>query len=130
MSQTYASVEGPMAISPAVRSFRTQYNIQNRQKKRGNLIYAALFLVLFFISAYIGNFDPQTIIQGIPRLHEYVEKTIPVLRWDHFWHDISEWFFLINVWMELLLETILIAFLASAISIFMLLSSAFRPPRT
>jgi phosphonate transport system permease protein len=117
MSQNVAAMPGPSAIKPEISQFHTEYARQKQEKTRLNYIYGGAFIVLFFISAYIGNFDPVTIINGIPRLHEYIEKTIPVLRWDHLWHDLNEWFFLINVWMELLLETILIAFLASVMAI-------------
>ena len=116
MTQHSATLAGPTALSPNVARFHKQFADQRKEKVRANFIYGGLFLIFFLVSAYIGNFDPVTIINGIPRLHEYVAKTIPVLRWDHFWHDLNEWFFLINVWMELLLETILIAFLASVIS--------------
>lgn len=103
-------------MNSAIVDFNHRYGKVKSEKRRTTLIYGGLFLLAFLVSAYIGNFDPIKIVKGIPRLHEFVAKTIPVLSWQTLGHDLSEWFLLINVWMELLLETVLIAFLASTIA--------------
>jgi len=54
---------------------------------------------------------------GIPRLGEYIAKTIPVLRWDTFGADMAEWFWRWKTWMKLLLETVLIAFMATLLGV-------------
>jgi phosphonate transport system permease protein len=105
-------------LSPSEVIFYRRYRKETSEKRRLTLIYGGIFLAAFLISAYIGNFDPIKIVKGIPRLHEYVAKTIPELHWVTLWQDITQWFLLINIWMKLLLETILIAFLASTIATF------------
>ncbi len=54
---------------------------------------------------------------GLPRLGEYVAKTIPVLRWDSLGADLAHWFWRLDVWLWLLVETILIAFMATALGL-------------
>lgn len=104
------------AHSQAVDDFYKAYDAAVRDKRYAHFLYGGLFLVALAISAYIGNFHPVKIFTGIPRLHEYVAKTIPNLHLATLGNDLGEWFFLINVWLKLLFETVLIAVLASAIS--------------
>ncbi|MBC7155897.1 MAG: phosphonate ABC transporter, permease protein PhnE, partial [Rhodobacteraceae bacterium] len=54
---------------------------------------------------------------GIPRLGDYIEKTIPVLRWESLGADIGEWFWRWKTWARLLIETILIAFMATTLGV-------------
>ena len=48
---------------------------------------------------------------------EYIEKTIPVLRWESLGADLSEWFWRWKVWLRLLAETVLIAFMATVFGV-------------
>ncbi len=96
--------------------FHQTYRAAVRAKRRANLVYGVLFLAALACSAYIGDFDPVKIITGIPHLHEYIAKTIPTLHVKTLGHDLGEWFFLIDIWLKLLLETVLIAVLATTIS--------------
>jgi phosphonate transport system permease protein len=50
---------------------------------------------------------------GLPRLGEYLAKTIPTLRWETLGADLAAWFGRGTIWAELLLETVLIGFLAT-----------------
>lgn len=128
MNSGNSNTKNPSASS-AVAQFDTIYSLVQQKKRRANIIYGSLFLVAFFTSAYIGNFDPVVIFKGIPRLNEYIAKTIPPLHWHSLLHDLNQWFYLINVWLKLLLETILIALLASTLGIglaFILCFSASR----
>lgn len=112
-----------------VEQFTQLHEKVMRQRRKSQLIYGAAFFVAFLVSAHIGNFNPVVIFNGIPRLHEYIAKTIPTLHWATLLHDLNEWFFLINVWLELLLETILIAVLASTIGTFMAFVLCFSASR-
>lgn len=50
---------------------------------------------------------------GLPRLGEYLAKTIPDLHWETLGTDLAAWFGRGAIWAELLLETVLIGFLAT-----------------
>lgn len=103
--------------SLAVNQFNTLYDQVLREKRKKQYFYGVLFLLAFLAAAYIGDFNPVVIFQGIPRLHEYIAKTIPTLHWNTLLYDLDQWFYLRWVWLELLIETILIAVLASTIAI-------------
>ncbi|MDP2118560.1 MAG: phosphonate ABC transporter, permease protein PhnE [Hoeflea sp.] len=90
-----------------------------------------LFLALFLLTAWLGDFfkvaqvtlpdgsrDWRWIIPvGLPKLGDYIEKTIPLLRWESLGADLAEWFWRWRTWLWLLLETVLIAFAATALGV-------------
>lgn len=111
--------------------FEQDYNALRRSTKLTWTVAAIIFLTLFVFSAWLGDFFKVTQITltdgsrewrwllwaGIPRLGEFIERTIPVLRWDSLGADLSEWFWRWRVWVKLLLETILIAFMATVFGV-------------
>lgn len=103
----------PAPGSAAVDRFRDRYATMRRRKRRTDILFLLGFAVALGFSAVIGDFDPVKIWNGLPRLHEFLVKILPLLRWDSLGADIAEWFLPLEIWLELLLETVLIAFLAS-----------------
>jgi len=86
-------------VMPLVRpldQFELDYAAQRRRTKLAWLVASVIFLLCFTFSAWLGDFFKVTqvtlqdgsrewrwiIPAGIPRLGEFIEKTIPVLRWD------------------------------------------------
>ncbi|OUS06619.1 phosphonate ABC transporter, permease protein PhnE [Rhodobacterales bacterium 52_120_T64] len=114
-----------------IPEYETEFAAARSKSRRAWLIGSALFMVLFFFSTWLGDFFKITqvtmpdgsrewrwiIPAGIPRLGEYISKTIPVLRWDTFGADMAEWFWRWKTWMKLLLETVLIAFMATSLGV-------------
>ena len=103
-------------------------------RRRARISWAvgtAVFLALFFLTAWLGDFFRVTqmtmpdgsrewrwvLPAGIPRLGEFISKTIPVLRWESLGADIAEWFWRWETWLRLLVETILIAFMATVFGV-------------
>ncbi|MCV6593930.1 MAG: phosphonate ABC transporter, permease protein PhnE [Silicimonas sp.] len=111
--------------------FETEFQAQRQSARRLWAIGTVIFLILFMASAWLGDFFKVTQLTmpdgsrewrwilpaGLPRLGEFVEKTIPVLRWDSLSADFAEWFWRWKVWLNLLIETILIAFLATTFGV-------------
>ena len=103
------------------------YASARRSALRLNLISTVLFLVCFMVAASVGGFFDMTdvtldtgervpmwkIWAGLPRLGEYLYKTLPVLHWESLGADLANWFWRCKVWLQLLVETILIAYLAT-----------------
>jgi len=119
------------AQSADMSDFETTFASQRARSRRTWLIGSAVFMALFLLSAWLGDFFKITqvsmpdgsrewrwiISAGIPRLGEYIAKTIPVLRWDTLGADLSEWFWRWKTWLWLLLETVLIAFMATTLGV-------------
>jgi phosphonate transport system permease protein len=121
-------VNGPAAIS----NFEVEFAARRRRMRIGWAIGTVLFLIAFAFTTWIGDFFKVTqvtmpdgsrewrwiIPAGIPRLGEYISKTIPELRWETLGADFANWFWRWKIWMELLFETILIAFMATVLGVF------------
>jgi phosphonate transport system permease protein len=117
--------------SLAVQQFETEYRRQRSDARRVQLISVTLFAIAVFISAWADGFFDTTEVSlpsgerittwkvwaSLPRLGDYLYKTLPVLRLETLWADLGEWFWRWPVWLELLGETILIAYLATFLGV-------------
>lgn len=115
-----------------IDQFELDFANQRRRMRLTWFIATVTFLALFTFSAYLGDFFKVTqvtlvdgsrdwrwiIPAGLPRLGEFIEKTLPVLRWDSLGADLAEWFWRWRIWLNLLVETVLIAFMATALGVF------------
>ena len=124
------------AIAPApglrpLDQFELDYAALRRRTKTMWLVAAAIFTAFFIFSAWLGDFFKVTqvtlidgsrewrwiIPAGIPRLGEFIEKTLPTLRWESLGADFGEWFWRWKIWLRLLIETVLIAFMATVFGV-------------
>ncbi|MEO1538125.1 MAG: phosphonate ABC transporter, permease protein PhnE [Pseudomonadota bacterium] len=115
----------------AVANFESEFQALRKRTKMTWLIGSAIFIVLFIVCSWLGDFFKITqvtmpdgsrewrwiIPAGIPRLGEYISKTIPDLNWATLGADLAEWFWRWKVWLNLLIETILIAFMATTFGV-------------
>ena len=115
----------------AIAAFEADFARRRRQARIGWAVGSAIFLALFLLTAWIGDFFRVTqvtmpdgsrdwrwvIPAGLPRLGEFIEKMLPTLRWDRLGADLAEWFWRWPVWLGLLWETILIAFMATVLGV-------------
>lgn len=114
-----------------IKQFEAAFTEQRRKARLYWLIGTVVFAVIFALTAWIGDFFKVTqvtmpdgsrewrwiIPAGIPRLGEYIAKTIPNLSWDTLGADLTNWFWRWKTWLELLFETILIAFMATVLGV-------------
>lgn len=98
--------------SPAA-NFEHQFQALQGKKRRSTLLYGACFAVALLLSAWVGEFNPIKVIQGLPRVGEYFMKTLPSLSLATLWQDLAEWFWGLPKWLKLLWETVLIAYLGT-----------------
>jgi phosphonate transport system permease protein len=102
-----------LASSLNVQRFEEEF-ARLRKRKRIELFgFSILFLVIFHFAADIGNFTPDRLAAGLPRIGDYIGKTVPVIRLDSLFVDIGEWYYGFLRWLQLLFDTILIALMAS-----------------
>jgi phosphonate transport system permease protein len=102
-----------MSASASVLAFEHRYRALQGRRRWTTLGYGALLLTAFLLSAWVGEFSPGKIAQGLPRVHEYIVKILPTLTWSNLWGDLQEWFYGLPKWLKLLWETVLIAYLAT-----------------
>jgi phosphonate transport system permease protein len=108
------SSERPRTSEPnALAAFEGRFAELRRTRRLTTALGFSIFTVLFIGSAVIGNFSPAALIDGAPKLGEYVQRTLPTLRWSGLGADLAYWFYGLRKWIELLLETVLMAHLAT-----------------
>lgn len=117
--------------STAIGAFEVAYAEQRLSARRMWFFGSAVFFCCFILTAWIGDFFKVTQISmpdgarewrwiipaGIPRLGEYIGKTIPDLSWATLGEDLGNWFWRWKIWLKLLLETILIAYMATVLGV-------------
>ena len=111
MSQS--GVAAPVDASAAVRAAEAAYLTLRGEKLRKGMLGVVLVGVAFLASAVVAELDPAKFLQGLPRIGEYMERTLPVLRWGHLPEDFSHWFWDLGDWLRLLAETVVMAYLAT-----------------
>lgn len=97
----------------AVDSFDTAYKAYQRKKRTFNIAFLSLFALCFVLSIISTEFDLYTLINGFPRTREFLLRLIPPITYDEFALDILDWYWNIEVWLGNLLNTLLMAFLAT-----------------
>jgi phosphonate transport system permease protein len=132
-----------MAMSSAAQSFESDFARARREARLSWTIGLVIFGVLFALSSWASDFFKYTqmtmpdgsrewgwvIPAGIPRLGEFIVKLVPDLRWETLGADTREWFWRIDIWLWLLLESILIAFMATVLAVLGALILAFPASR-
>ncbi|NJM84739.1 MAG: phosphonate ABC transporter, permease protein PhnE [Tabrizicola sp.] len=118
-------------MSAAVMAFEQDFARHRRRARRVFAAVSVVLAVLFLLTAEASNFFKITQVTladgsraerwvigaGLPRLGEYIAKTIPDLGWATLGGDIATWFARWQIWAVLLLETILIAFMATVLGV-------------
>jgi phosphonate transport system permease protein len=109
----------PIAESLAVAEFERRRAELVRAKRTQTLLFGVLFAAAILVSALIGDFYPSKLAAGLPRSGEYFQRILPTLAVDHLFDgpkvkgSIAYWFYRIDSWTLLLLETAQMAFLAT-----------------
>lgn len=94
-----------------------------RARRRARLFWFAFGTVAFFaafaISAQVAELSPAALIAGAPRMGAYFGQLIPDLRWPVLFAgaetpgSLAYWFYRLDIWLRLLLETSQMAALAT-----------------
>lgn len=103
---------GPLNV---VADFERARGEMLRHKRAQTLIFAVMFLACLMAAVIVGRFDVVTLVVGIPRTTDYIIKLLPTLRWQSLGADVAEWYWNLGPWLQLLAETLLMAFFATTL---------------
>ena len=99
----------------AVSAFEKADRRLRRQRRTGNILFTTVFLAAIAISMVVGEVRIDHFIEGLPGLFSYLNDTLPEIHAKSAVHDVGEWYWGIQTWLKLLLDTVMIAFLATLI---------------
>jgi phosphonate transport system permease protein len=94
--------------------FEKRYRDIRRTRHVWSLLYAAVFTVATGASMVVSDFNVERLVTGLPKAWTYVHGTFPDLAWNSLRADVSDWYWGIGIWLRLLVETILMAFVGTA----------------
>jgi phosphonate transport system permease protein len=105
--------------SPAVAAFERRRTELLAERRRSTAIYGGLLLLALIVAGWVSEVSPGKLLGGIPRFGEYFAQTIPHLTWQHLFAGVKQegslayWFYRLDEWSLLLLETANIAAFAT-----------------
>lgn len=104
-----------MSVSQAAAQFERQYADYRRSKTLSTVLFWALFTACFVVSLVVTRFDVAALVEGLPRTTDFIVKMIPPIGWSTFGEDVGEWYWGIGKWLNSLLNTLLMAYLATVL---------------
>jgi phosphonate transport system permease protein len=99
----------------AVETFDVACRQLKATRRRQTLLLSFGMLVFLVISIRVGEFSLVNLVEGLPGLFNYVRDTMPELHVATMGNDIGEWYWGFGKWFQLLLDTILLAFMGTLI---------------
>lgn len=95
------------------------YDRASREKRTHTLVAVGVVLLLAILSGWVAEVDPKTFFTHIGAFFGYFDR---ILTFDsgpgmgrRVWTDFGEWFWGLYKWLPLLLDTLLIAYLGTAL---------------
>ncbi|MFG1391922.1 phosphonate ABC transporter, permease protein PhnE [Xanthobacter agilis] len=90
-----------------------RYDSAVRARRRHTLFMAAVVGVCIVLSCWMGEVRPLVFLAHADRLPNYFWSILPTLHWNTFFADLSEWYWNLDHWLKLLVDTIFIAYLGT-----------------
>ena len=95
--------------------FEAEYAAYRRTKRFYTLLFGAAFVVCLVAAGVTAKFNVVTLVQGLPRTTEFLVKLVPPVGLTTIVKDVREWYWDIGKWMGSLLNTLLMAYLATVL---------------
>jgi phosphonate transport system permease protein len=102
-------------MESAVARFEAARRTAQGEKRRLLLLGGAVFLAAVALSAWVAEIDPKALAEGLPLAIGYVARTLPELHWNTLGADLAEWFWGWKRWLAMLFDTLVIAFMGTAL---------------
>ncbi len=100
-------------MSLAAQAFETRFRAQRAQKRALSFAWLAAFALATLASVIVGEVDLAKLATGVPNIIAYIGRTLPSLSFASLAHDLGEWFWAIDIWLLLLADTVLMAYLGT-----------------
>ena len=102
-----------MSASVQVRRFEEEFARLRRRQRIQLFGFALLFLAIFHFAAEFSHFTLERLAAGLPRIGEYIGKTLPEISFVSLFSDVATWYYGFLKWLKLLGDTLLIALMAT-----------------
>lgn len=107
-----AALAGAPALAPN-SAVEERFLALRAHRRRLTLAWCIAFALACAVSVIVGEVSLSRLAAGVPAILAYVARTLPGLSWGALAHDIGEWFWAIDIWLLLLADTVLMAYLGT-----------------
>jgi phosphonate transport system permease protein len=90
-----------------------QYDAAVASRRYGTLLVTVVVILCAILAGWGGEVDLRKFIDGLPRFWSYFHDIMPQLRMVTFRADFAEWYWNWDVWLQLLAETLLVAYVGT-----------------
>jgi phosphonate transport system permease protein len=105
-----------LSVSPArLEILVADYQRKVARRRWQSLVVLAILAVLVAVASKVGEVSPVNLIDNISNFTSYFGRILPKIRTATFGADVADWYWNITGWLKLLLDTVLIAYLATLI---------------
>ena len=121
--------------NPVVQHWEDAYQAQLRQRRNASFIGFGILAALLLVAAWVSEFHPATLADGLPRAGEYFLRILPGLEWSKLFSSwetegsLAFWFYRLDKWALLLFQTAQMAALATLMGASVALLLAFPAAR-
>jgi phosphonate transport system permease protein len=107
-------------FSPGYTSNAFAYFLQaeralSRSRRLQTILFTFVFVGALIGSIIVGEVRIDTFVEGLPNFFNYINSTLPEIHRESVFADIATWYWGLGRWLRMLLDTIVIAFLATLI---------------
>ncbi|MGA2126888.1 MAG: phosphonate ABC transporter, permease protein PhnE [Xanthobacteraceae bacterium] len=96
-------------LAPLIAGYRRAVAARRRRTATVILVIIAASV----LAGAVGEVDPRTLVANLHRLPGYLRDITPVLTFANLRADLADWYWNLGHWLNLLADTLLIAYLAS-----------------
>jgi phosphonate transport system permease protein len=105
----------PVVSQARIEALVADYHRVVLRRRRQSFVVLAILAVLIMLAGRFGEVDLRNLVDNISNFTSYFGRIMPKLGVAHFGADVADWYWNITGWLKLLLDTILIAYLATLI---------------
>jgi phosphonate transport system permease protein len=103
----------PILPEQRLNQLLANYGRDVARRRRQSLIGLAVVIVLIALAWRYGEVQLGTLLHHLSGLTSYFGRIMPKLRPDHLTGDVADWYWNFGGWLNLLFDTILIAYLST-----------------
>lgn len=81
-----------------------------RRRRASSSLWLAVFLLAVVVAAQVGEVSLPRLAAGLPMALDYIGRTLPALSLATLRADLAEWMWGLDLWVGLLLDTVLIGY--------------------
>ena len=105
-----------MALAdPQIEVFDATFRAHRAHARREQILGVAIFALCVAGAVEVSGFSIGRLIEGLPRVGDFLFGLVPPLHWATLGADLASWFWGLREWLELVWTTLMIAFFGTAV---------------